>query len=188
MRSISLIAGWTLVLVLTTVVTWQIVDAAEAHVNQRPASPLNVSAPEFNSTSTSVQSPTTTSERQSTGTSTTTPPNSTNEGTTPATTTTTSPASSTSTTAPETTTTTSASWALTTKNTVGGTVVVAHRPGEVILQAATPAPGFQTEIKKGGPDQVEVEFESDTVKVEIKAEWEHGELEIEVSTEEDEDD
>lgn len=65
--------------------------------------------------------------------------------------------------------------------------MIAHRPGEVSLQAATPAPGFQTEIKEGGPDEVEVEFESETVKVEISAEWKDGELEIEVSTENEDD-
>ena len=61
--------------------------------------------------------------------------------------------------------------------------MIAHRPGEVTVQAATPAPGFQAEIKKSGPDQVEVEFESETVKVEISAEWDDGELEIDVSIE-----
>lgn len=64
---------------------------------------------------------------------------------------------------------------------------MAHRPGEVTVQAATPAPGFQAEIKKAGPDEVEVEFENESLRVEITAEWEHGELEIEVSTEEEDD-
>lgn len=66
-------------------------------------------------------------------------------------------------------------------------MVLAHRPGEVTLQAATPAPGFQTEIKKSGPDEVEVEFESETTKVEIEAEWEDGELNIEISIEDEDD-
>jgi hypothetical protein len=61
--------------------------------------------------------------------------------------------------------------------------VIGHRPGEVGLQAATPAPGFRAEIEKTGPDEVEVEFTSDTEKIEVSAEWKKGQLEIEVSTE-----
>lgn len=65
-------------------------------------------------------------------------------------------------------------------NSVGGSVVVRHRPAEVELQAATPAPGFAVEIDDDGPERVRVEFDSDAVEVRIEVRWENGSLAIDI--------
>lgn len=71
----------------------------------------------------------------------------------------------------------------------GGVVVVSYRPGEVTLSSASPAAGFATEIKKQGPPDVDVEFESESAKFRVKAEWSNGELSVETESEsEDEED
>jgi hypothetical protein len=53
----------------------------------------------------------------------------------------------------------------------GGSVVVSYRPGEVILDGATPAAGFTVDVDKQGPPNVRVEFESEDTKVEVRIEW-----------------
>lgn len=72
-------------------------------------------------------------------------------------------------------------------STTGGSVVLKYRPGEVVLQTATPAAGFQAEVEDAGPPKVEVEFESESSKVSVHAKWADGELDVETdeSTEED---
>jgi hypothetical protein len=50
-------------------------------------------------------------------------------------------------------------------------VVVSYRPEEVILDAATPAPGYSVEIDKPGPPDVDVEFDSDELRVRVRVEW-----------------
>lgn len=60
-------------------------------------------------------------------------------------------------------------------------MVVRYRPGEVRLQAATPAPGYQVEIDDAGPPRVRVEFESASSDVRVEIRWEDGGLGIEVS-------
>ena len=49
--------------------------------------------------------------------------------------------------------------------------MVSYRPGEVILDGATPTAGFTVDVDKQGPPEVRVEFESDTAKVEVRVEW-----------------
>jgi len=175
MRKALLFGGWIVVVVLTTALTWQIVDAADAQVSDRPASPLNVAAPVFDPTIPPSTTPTTT-----------TLPATATTVTVPESTTTTSPSTSTTsgsaptTTAPATTTTTTG-WSLKTVTTKGGTVVLRYRPGEVAVQATTPAPGFRGEIEEGGPPEIEVEFESDKLKVEVHAKWDGGDVNVEVS-------
>ena len=63
-------------------------------------------------------------------------------------------------------------------------------PGTVILTGAGPNPGFDMDIKKTGPSEVEVEFEADHHESSIEIEWEGGELvvDIEESPQEDGDD
>ena len=58
--------------------------------------------------------------------------------------------------------------------------MVRYRPGEVELQAATPAPGFAVEIDDHGPDRVRVEFDSEDVEVRIEVRWENGSLNIDI--------
>lgn len=150
-------------LVITTGLTWQIVNAADAQVSDPPAA-LNVSPP---------TSPSSTSAGRTSTSQTTTPGNqtSTSKGNG-------STSSSSSTSSP--TTSEAAEWKLKTIPTGGGSVVVTYRPGEVLLQTATPAAGYRAEIDKTGPDTVEVEFESDEAKYEVKVEWKDGALDVEI--------
>lgn len=59
--------------------------------------------------------------------------------------------------------------------------MIRHRPGEVELQAATPAPGFDVEIDDAGPQRVRVEFESEDSDVRVEAEWRNGVLEVSIT-------
>jgi hypothetical protein len=61
-------------------------------------------------------------------------------------------------------------------------VVVRYRTGEVILGSASPAAGFAAEIKKEGPPEVEVEFDSDSSEYRVKAEWSDGGLSVETES------
>jgi hypothetical protein len=164
----SLIGAWVLVLSLTTVLAWQIVGAADDRVSDRPVSPLNVAAPVLPTTADppSTTSPTTTALG--------------GDGSPPATT---IPETSGTATSPQPTTTSpgSDSWSIKSIATSGGTVVVKYRDHEVILQTATPAPGFKTEVEQTGPPEVKVEFESETSKVEIRAKAENGVLDVDTS-------
>jgi hypothetical protein len=65
--------------------------------------------------------------------------------------------------------------------TEGGTLLLRYRPDEVTYQTVTPAPGFQVEVGKQGPPEVEVEFESESLKIEVHAAWRDGDLDVEVS-------
>ena len=60
-------------------------------------------------------------------------------------------------------------------------MVISYRPGEVVLDGATPAAGFTVEVEKQGPPEVRVEFESDTAKVEVRVEWD-GKLVIDIQS------
>jgi hypothetical protein len=86
-----------------------------------------------------------------------------------------------------TTPSTTAAWKSKAISTEGGVVVVAYREGEVSLGSATPAAGFATHVKKSGPSEVEVEFESESTKFEVKARWSDGELRVETDSESEED-
>jgi hypothetical protein len=171
MISWRLAAAWVTALVVTTVLTWQIVSLADSQVGNSPAAvaPITASPP---------------------GESSTTPVPSTSSGDAAATSSivTTIPSQSTPTsigTSPSATTSPSgATWSVRTVNTSGGSVVVRYRPDVVELQAATPAPGFDVEIDDPGPPQVRVEFESEGNHVRIEVEWGDGDLHIEVSGEE----
>ena len=157
----KLIVAWVGAVLITTAITWQIVSVADSQVSARPVEVVAI-----------------------TSTSTTGPPTS-----SLATTTTTVPASSTSSTSPSgTTTATPASgatddgqWTVRTVSSAGGNVVIRHRPGEVELQAATPALGFDVEIDDAGPQRVRVEFESEDSDVRVEAEWRNGVLEVSIT-------
>lgn len=64
--------------------------------------------------------------------------------------------------------------------TAGGVVVVRHRPGEVELQAATPAPGFGVEVDDPGPPRVRVEFEGGDAGIRVEIRWEDGALDVDI--------
>jgi hypothetical protein len=61
-------------------------------------------------------------------------------------------------------------------------VVVTYRVGEVTLSSASPAAGFAADIKKSGPPEVDVEFESDSAKYRVKAKWSDGDLFVETDS------
>jgi len=176
MRRMGLVAAWFLVLILATALTWQIVSAADDQVSDRPVAPLNVSAPALNST-------TTTSVATSQSIPSTTLPRSDTSPTTVPDTTATSNANQSSSTSSTTTTEAGSAWKVKTVNTAGGSVVLSYRPEEVVLEAATPAPGFRADIEDSGPPKVEVEFESERTKFKVHAEWHDGALDVEVSEE-----
>lgn len=173
MRRLRLFGAWLVVLILTTAVTWQIVNAAEGQINT-DLPPIAVEAPEADSTSTST-------DQMSDEASTT----SSASGSQPAPTTTVTTSGSSATLATSGTSSTTqaqdSTWTLRTIGSTGGTVVVRYRPGEVELQAATPASGFQTEIDKAGPPDVRVEFESEDAEVRIEARWADEGLDVKVS-------
>jgi hypothetical protein len=64
-------------------------------------------------------------------------------------------------------------------------VVVSYRPDEVVLGSAAPAAGFAAEIKKSGPPEVDVEFESESAKYRVRARWADGDLSVEVESDAD---
>jgi cytoskeletal protein RodZ len=171
-RRLSLVGAWLLVVAIATVLTWQIVSAADDQVSDR-AAPLNVAAPVLSSltsttTVTSTVPSTVTSTTVGSETSTTVSADST--GSTGQTTST-----STSTTAPD------AVWQTKTVETAGGTVVLRYRQNEVAYQAASPKKGFKVEIDSKGPPEVELKFDSESMEIEVHAAWRDNQLDVKVS-------
>jgi hypothetical protein len=64
-------------------------------------------------------------------------------------------------------------------------VVVDYRAGEVALSSASPAAGFAADIKKQGPPEVDVEFESESAKYRVEARWDGGDLAVEIDSDVD---
>lgn len=169
MISWRMAGAWLGAVLLTTVVTWQIVGLADSQTGLAPAA---VAAP----TSTLIANTTTTTSPTSTSTgdpvtTTSTPGTTTSDSADK-----TASSSSTSTTS----TTLGTEWNVQTVSSAGGSVVVRHRPEEVELQAATPAPGFRVEIDDAGPDRVRVEFESDAIRVRVEVRWRGGALSVNI--------
>jgi len=164
MISWRMAAAWLLALVLTTVLTWQIVGLADSQVGEE--APLAVAPLSTTTSSGSSSSSSTAATSTTIITTTTTGPNG-SSGSSP---------SSTSSVA----TTAETQWSVRTINSAGGSVVIRHRPGEVEYQAAAPAAGFGVEVDDAGPDRVRVEFESEDADIRVEARWENGELDIEV--------
>ncbi|HWB88279.1 MAG TPA: hypothetical protein VG872_03620 [Acidimicrobiia bacterium] len=151
MPSWKLIAAWVVVVAVTTVLAWQIVSLADSQVSAAPVEIVTPSA-------TGASEPTTTTTDNPTSTSTTI-------SMTPTTGSPSTTSSTSSTSAPPSTT---AEWSVRTVTSVGGTVIVRHRAGEVELVAATPLPGFVMEIDDSGPDRVRVEFDNGDVDVRVE--------------------
>ena len=82
---------------------------------------------------------------------------------------------------PQTTTTAAASYK--TYPLVGGTVTLGVANGEVWVVSLDPAAGFDADIEKDGPNEVEVDFESNTHKSELSAKFEDGELRVKIEEE-----
>jgi hypothetical protein len=159
------IAGaWVIIAALATGLTWQIVSAADAQVSERP--PLQAApAPSTSEPTTSLDSSTTTTVTSSSSSSVTTPTTGSSSGSAPP--------------------VTEAAWSSRTIQSGGGVVVVSYRPEEVLLGSASPAAGFAAEIKKAGPPDVDVEFESESADYRVRARWVDGDLSVEVESDVD---
>lgn len=169
-RRLSLVGAWLLVVAIATVLTWQIVSAADDQVSDR-AAPLNVAAPVLSSLTSTT---TVTSTVPSTVTSTTTE-SETSSTISAGSTGTTGQTTSTSTTAPD------SVWQTKTVETLGGTVVLRYRQNEVAYQAASPKKGFKVEIDSKGPPEVELKFDSESIEIEVHAAWRDNQLDVEIS-------
>ena len=163
----SIAGAWVLVAALATTLTWQIVSAADAQVSDRPA--LQVAAPIVGSSTTSDTLAGSATSLSAPTTTATTAPGSSTSGAVGSTTTASPPP-------------TEAAWTSQTIQTGGGVVVVRYRAGEVVLGSASPAAGFAAEVKKDGPSQVDVEFESESAEYRVRAEWSGGELSVETES------
>lgn len=176
------VLGWVTVTAVVTLAAWQVVGAAQERVGEVPTAPLvAVSAPEDETATTSGTGPADSGVPGQSTTTTTRP-----SGSTPGSTTSTTRPSSQSTTPTTSTTSTtqpSQSAGTATIPSPGGTVTVSYSGGEVYLLGAAPANGFAVEVKNQGPDEVRVEFRSDTLKVDVRARWEAGGLLTSVSEE-----
>ena len=163
---------------------------AEPAGDDAPTEPLATTVPPTDSDqplddvemlTTTIPETTTTSPPEPTPTTTTTVAE-----TTRTTTTTTSPPQTTTTTAPTTTTTTVAPASYTrTYDTVAGSVRVRVEGESVTFAGAFPQPGWSVELKNGGPEKVEVEFDQNDGEgeVEFTAKVEDGELVVEIDVE-----
>lgn len=173
-----LAGGWILAVIVTTALAWQIVAVADEQVGDDPVSPIEAAPPSTSEqTTTTVTDPTVPTTSQS-PTTTTESSASTSDGA--ATSATSSGTAATPSTSASTSTSAASTWSTKKTVTQGGTVVVGYRPGEVRLETAVPLPGFQVEIEKSGPPEVDVEFDSESRRVRIKAKWEDDGLQIDV--------
>jgi hypothetical protein len=170
---------------VVTLAAWQVVGAAQEQVGEVPTAPLvAVSAAPQETSPTDTTGPLDTGVPGQSTTSTTSA-----TGPTPgSTTSTTRPSGAGTTPTSSTTSTTSTTQASlpagsATIPSAGGTVTVSYSGGEVYLVGAAPANGFAAEVKNQGPDEVRVEFSSDTLKVDVRARWEAGGLVTTVSEE-----
>jgi hypothetical protein len=179
------VLGWVTVTAVVTLAAWQVVGAAQEQVGEVPTAPLVAvsAAPQETSPSDStgpadsgVPGQSTTSTSNVSGST----PGSTTSTTRPSGQVTTPTSSTTSTTS---TTQASLPAGSATIPSPGGTVTVSYSGGEVYLVGAAPANGFAAEVKNQGPDEVRVEFSSDTVKFDVRARWEAGGLVTTVSQE-----
>lgn len=161
MNKWAIAGAWVVVAALATGLTWQIVSAADAQVSERP--PVQaVGAPSTSESTTSLPPLSTSSTAGSTPSSGTSPGTGSAPSSAPA--------------------VTESAWSSRTIPTEGGIVVVSYRPGEVQLGSASPAAGFAAEIKKSGPPEVDVEFESESAKYRVRARWAAGDLSVEVES------
>ncbi len=197
-----LIAGWLLAAAIAVAFSWGAVAQVRNRVIQPSVViPTTQLAAQLEATSTTTAAPRVVRvEPETDGTTTSTigatptTPNTTNppQQTAPSTTTTTVPTSTTTsttlpaattTTVPPTTTSTTTTTAPPVTQTasyslVGGVVTISYSPGVVNFVSAIPQPGFSTDTRETGPDEVRIRFEGDEHTSDFRARWQAGELEI----------
>lgn len=167
-RRVGLVAAWLGATILSVVLASQAVGLVRDQVTDRPSRAASTLLP---TTVTQAAPPTTSldpgvppsDERPLTPSTTTTapPPQST--------TTITSATSPTTTRPPSDGTTTTVSTVEKVFTLVGGTVRVACRGDDIEFRAASPKPGFDADVDKRGPEEVEVTFESDGHRSDFRA-------------------
>lgn len=178
-RRAGLVLLWVLATGTVSAVAFRALSVAEAGVNDRPLVPVVV-ASETPTTSSNIfpTGPDSTLDVPGTSGVTSTPPSSTSTSSPGPTVSSTQPATTSIT---STTTTTGEAWEVRVVSSNGGTVTVSHRPGEVVLQAAVPEPGYEVEVEDPGPAEVRVAFEGEDDEWEVRVRWSDGELDVEVS-------
>ncbi|MGA9598442.1 MAG: hypothetical protein WBV06_19965 [Acidimicrobiia bacterium] len=203
----KLAIGWVVAAALAVTLSWTAVAQVRDRVIRPsiaiPTTTLATQAAAGTATSTVIRldpESTTSSPRNATTTSalapattvpSTTPPSHSTTSTSAAgsesqpTTTAAPPATTTTTTTPTTTTpttttptTTTATSQTTSYELSGGVVTISYSPGVVEFVSAIPQPGFSTDIRNSGPEEVRVRFESPTHTSEFRARWNGGQLEI----------
>ena len=197
LRRIGFIVAWAMVTLVAVAIAAQAVGSVRDQVTNRPSPIVDVSALATTTTTAPVEA-TTTTPPSTTTTSTTRPPETTTTTSTTvveATTTTATAApepttTTTTTSAPPPTTTTAAPPEMTIKTyeMVGGWVRIRSGSGKVFLGGAGANAGFTMEVEDSGPDEVEVEFRSESHKSKFSAEFEGGELRVEIKEEGDDED
>lgn len=151
----GMIAAWVVVAVAATTATWTVLSSADRQTGDAPAA---LPVPVTSATTSPPGSAVAPSDSPSTSSTTSLSPSTT--------VTTTDPAGD--------------DWTSLTVPSGGGVVVVSHRPGEVRLESATPAPGYAMEIDDRGPDEARVEFAGADDEYEIRVRWHNGALDVEV--------
>lgn len=189
-RKLGTVLAWIVATLVSIALAMSAVGSVRNEVTNRPA-PLRATAEtvaQLQPAETTVTTEVTTTAATSTIVATTPPPPSTTAATTTSkapqnatsSTTTTSPPTTTAAPTTTSTTTTAAPGSdyFETVQLIGGWVRLRVSGDDVFLDGAVPSPGFSLDIKKDGPESVEVEFESDSHESKLHAEISDGELKI----------
>lgn len=177
LKRIGVVVLWILATIGTASITLAAVSSVGDHVTEQAAVPIDS---EDLLASPAVQALASTTTTTTEATAATVADTSTTTG--PSTTTTTASTGGTTgtTTGTSSTTTTAAQGETVARTLVGGTVIVYHQGNSVTFVSGTAASGFSMEKKKGGPDEVIVEFESESHESHYQATVENGQLVIEI--------
>jgi hypothetical protein len=198
-RKIALTLAWVGATVVSVVIASAAVGTVRNNVSDTP-SPLRTASETF-VTATSTTTDSGSGERGSaptassaatvtvpTSTASTLPTSTVTTTTSPAAIATSPPASAPPTTGPTSTTAAAPIPEVTSYPQVGGTTTIRTDGTGVHLVGSVPSSGFQVDVEKSGPREVEVRYRSEDHTSKFKAEWEDGQLHIEVSESDSDDD
>jgi hypothetical protein len=181
------VLGWAAASVLSAAVAWAAVGIVRDAVTDRPSElssgAVAAAGTVSGETTTPSDAPSSGETGPTTGAPSTDPPSI-------VTTTTDAPSTTSATEPPETKTTTPPppppttqpedEWTTKSYSMRGGTVSIRYRQGEVRLQGAVPAPGYEADIDHEGPDEVRVTFDGDEHETEFRARWRDGQLDVDI--------